>query len=79
MLCWGIIGAGLMPADRRMRDSLEPQDNLYTLVERSAADEKVTVVGSLARVIFAGESSAALLDAIDQPMRRCPIRSSLVT
>jgi fructuronate reductase/mannitol 2-dehydrogenase len=79
MLGWGIIGAGLMPADRRMRDSLEPQDNLYTLVERSAADEKVTVVGSLARVIFAGESSAALLDAIDQPMRRCPIRSSLVT
>jgi mannitol 2-dehydrogenase len=50
-----------------MRDSLEPQDNLYTLVERSAADEKVTVVGSLPRVIFAGESSAALLDAIDQP------------
>ena len=30
MLGWGIIGAGLMPADRRMRDSLKPQDNLYT-------------------------------------------------
>jgi hypothetical protein len=34
-LGWGIIGAGLMPPDRRMRDSLEPQDKLYTLVERS--------------------------------------------
>ena len=33
-LGWGIIGAGLMPADRRMQDSLGPQDNLYTLVER---------------------------------------------
>ena len=35
---WGIIGAGLMPADRRMQESLGPQDNLYTLVERSAAN-----------------------------------------
>ena len=70
MLDWGIIGAGLMPPDRRMRDSLEPQDNLYTLVERSATDETVTVIGSLAGVIFAGESSAALLDAIDKPAIR---------
>jgi fructuronate reductase/mannitol 2-dehydrogenase len=70
MLGWGIIGAGLMPPDRRMRDSLEPQDNLYTLVERSAADETVSVIGSLADVIFAGESSAALLDAIDKPAIR---------
>ena len=65
MLGWGIVGAGLLPADRRMRDSLAPQDNLYTLVERSFSDETVTVIGSLAGVIFAGESSAALMDAID--------------
>ena len=67
---WGIIGAGLMPADRRMQESLEPQDNLYTLVERSAAEETVTVIGSLAGVVFAGDSSAALMDAIDQPAIR---------
>jgi fructuronate reductase/mannitol 2-dehydrogenase len=70
MLGWGIIGAGLMPPDRRMRDSLEPQDNLYTLVERSATDETVAVIGSLAAVIFAGESSQTLLDAIDKPVIR---------
>lgn len=70
MLGWGIVGAGLMPSDRRMRDSLEPQDNLYTLVERSAADETVAVIGSLAGVIFAGESSEALLDVIDKPAIR---------
>ncbi len=64
---FGIIGAGLMPGDRRMRDSLAPQDCLYTLVERSFADETVTVIGSLVDVMFAGESSAALLDAIDRP------------
>ena len=36
---WGIVGAGLMPGDRRMIDSLAPQDGLYTLVERSGAEE----------------------------------------
>ena len=67
MLGWGIVGAGLLPADRRMADSLAPQDNLYTLVERSGASETVTIVGSLAGVVFAGEDSAALLAAIDRP------------
>jgi len=69
-LGWGIIGAGLMPGDRRMAESLAPQDNLYTLVERSGAAETVTVIGSLAGVIFAGEDSRALLDAIDNPAIR---------
>jgi fructuronate reductase/mannitol 2-dehydrogenase len=62
----GIVGSGLMPDDRRMIDSLLPQDGLYTLVERSGADETVSVIGSIIAVIFAGESSAALLDAIDR-------------
>jgi len=66
-LQWGIVGAGLLPSDRRMQESLAPQDSLYTLVERSFTEEAVTVVGSLAGVVFAGESSADLLDAIDQP------------
>ena len=66
-LGWGIVGAGLMPADRRMHDALAPQDGLYTLVERDAAGETVKVIGSLAGVVFAGESSAALLDIIDRP------------
>ncbi len=69
-LQWGIVGAGLMPGDRRMAESLQPQDNLYTLVERSGSDETVTVIGSLAGVIFAGEDSTALLDAISQPAIR---------
>jgi fructuronate reductase/mannitol 2-dehydrogenase len=62
---WGIVGAGLMPGDVRMHESLAPQDFLYTLVERDAAGETATVIGSLADVVFAGGSSAALLDIID--------------
>jgi mannitol-1-phosphate/altronate dehydrogenase len=67
MLRWGIIGAGLMPADRRMHDSLKPQDNLYTLVERDAAQERVGIIASVADVIFAGGSSALLMDALARP------------
>lgn len=66
-LHWGIIGAGILPVDRKMYDALAPQDGLYTLVERSFDDETVTIIGSLAKVVFAGESTAGLLEDIDQP------------
>ncbi len=64
-LQWGIIGAGLMPADRAMAENLAAQECLYTLVERGSTGATVTVIGALAGVIFAGDDSAALLDAID--------------
>ncbi len=35
-----------------------------------ANSETVTIIGSIPRVIFAGEEAAALLDAIDQPAIR---------
>ena len=66
-LNWGIVGAGLLPADRRMHDALVPQDGLYTLVERSGTAETVSVIGAIPQLIHAGASSAALLDAIDRP------------
>ena len=69
-LAWGIVGAGLLPADRRMYEALAPQDGLYTLVERSGTVETVKVIGAIAEVIHAGVSSAALLDAIDRPAIR---------
>ncbi len=64
---WGILGAGLLPADQRMQESLVPQDCLYTLVERDGTNESVTVIGSLAGVTHLGADGTALLDAIDAP------------
>ena len=32
---WAIRGIGLLETDRRMAQALEPQDHLYTLIERS--------------------------------------------
>ena len=62
---WGIVGVGLMPGDERVRESLAPQDALYTLVERQESEEHVTVIGSLAGIVYAGKSSSDALDAID--------------
>ena len=31
-LDWGICGVGVMPGDRRMKEAMDAQDGLYTLV-----------------------------------------------
>ncbi|MGK7867995.1 mannitol dehydrogenase family protein [Falsiroseomonas sp. E2-1-a20] len=69
-LSWGILGAGLMPTDRGIIEALAPQDGLYTLLERGDGDERATVIGSLAGLIDAASSPAALLRAMDAPAVR---------
>ena len=69
-LQWGIMGVGLMPGDLPMREALAPQDGLYTLVERQESRESATVIGSLVDVLYAGQSSASVLDAVDNPAIR---------
>jgi mannitol 2-dehydrogenase len=66
-LCWGIIGVGLMPNDRRMWEALTPQDGLYTLLERQGQNESATVIGSVCEVLFAAETSTVVLDAMLSP------------
>jgi mannitol 2-dehydrogenase len=44
---WGIRGAGLLDADRKMADILRAQDHLYTLIERDSDGSKARVVGSI--------------------------------
>jgi len=69
-LDWGIVGAGLREADRPLIDALRAQDGLYTLIERDAAGETVTCIGSIVRTIDASNSTAELLAAIDDPAIR---------
>lgn len=64
---WGICGVGLMPGDKKMADALNPQNGLYTLVEREGNDEAAVIVGSVAKVLFAGETVAELLAQIEKP------------
>ncbi len=44
---WGIVGAGLLPGDRRMHEVLAAQDGLYSLVESSGTQETVSVIGAI--------------------------------
>lgn len=62
---WGIVGVSLRsPA---VRDTLAPQDGLYTLVERDAAGESARIMASLKRVLVAIEAPAEVVAAMAQP------------
>ena len=67
---WGIVGAGLLPADRRMHDVLSAQDRLYTLVEHDGTEETVSVIGTMTGLVHSADDSAALLQIIDRPLIR---------
>ncbi len=67
---WGIVGAGLLPADRRMHEILSAQDGLYTLVENSGTQETVSVIGAITQLVHSADDSSALLNAIDDPLIR---------
>jgi mannitol 2-dehydrogenase len=69
-LRWAIIGAGLRPSDRPLVDALNAQDGFYTLTERAADGETVTLVASMLRAIDASHNAEALLAAIDDPAIR---------
>jgi mannitol 2-dehydrogenase len=56
---WGIRGAGLLDADRRIADVLLAQDHLYTLIERDSNGSAARVVGSIVDyTLAAGEGNA---------------------
>ncbi|EEU36835.1 uncharacterized protein NECHADRAFT_61535 [Fusarium vanettenii 77-13-4] len=64
---WGICGVGLRPNDSAMRDVLESQDHLYTVIERSAKGSEAKVVGSINNFIFAPDNRQAVIDKMAHP------------
>ena len=62
---WGITAASLRSAD--VRDRLEPQDWLYTLVERDRTDERLQVIGAVQEVIVFPEAPDRLIAALAHP------------
>jgi len=68
---WGIVGVGLLPPDRRMRDVLSAQDGLYTLVEKGAGGvTRARVIGSIVRYLYAPDDPSAVLAALADPAIR---------
>lgn len=62
---WRIIGVSLRSGD--VADQLNPQDGLYTLVQRSSDQTSARLIGSVARVIVASQNPQAVIDAVASP------------
>jgi mannitol 2-dehydrogenase len=67
---WGETGIGVLPSDIRMRDALRGQDFLYTVVERSAAEQSARVIGSLTGYIYAPEDREGAIERMAAPSTR---------
>lgn len=62
---WRIIGVSLRrPA---MRDALQPQDNLYSLVTRRDDTAECQVIGALCNTLVAPENPNAVIEALANP------------
>ena len=61
-LGFGIVGVGTMPQDTRMRDTLNGQDGLYTLmVKHPDGRREPRVIGSILRFLHAVDDPGAVL------------------
>lgn len=64
---WGFCGIGLLSHDRQMRDILQEQDYLYTLIERSVTGDHARIVGSIVNYIFAPENIERAIEKMAGP------------
>jgi mannitol 2-dehydrogenase len=65
---WAVVGIGLR--SRRMQDTLEPQDLLYSVVERHPDEDDVKVVGAMVRYLHAPDDPEAVLRTLTDPRIR---------
>jgi mannitol 2-dehydrogenase len=62
---WAICGVGVMDADRLMRDALEAQGHLYTLIEKhSDGVYRPRVIGSIIDYLYAPDDPAAVVERL---------------
>jgi mannitol 2-dehydrogenase len=62
-LDWGICGVGVLASDRKMKDVLEAQDGLYTLVlKHSDGTYEPRVIGSVVEYLFAPDDADAVIE-----------------
>ncbi|WP_018155198.1 mannitol dehydrogenase family protein [Demetria terragena] len=70
-LDWGIVGVGVLPHDERIVDTLNAQDGLYTLVQKSPDGAlEARVIGSIQRMLLAPRDPEAVLNTMTDPAIR---------
>jgi mannitol 2-dehydrogenase len=64
-LDWGICGVGVMPADRRMKEALDAQSGLYTLVlKHPDGTYEPRVIGAIVEYLFAPDDPEAVIEKL---------------
>ena len=64
-LDWGICGVGVMPGDRAMKDALDAQDGLYTLVVKHAdGTYEPRVIGAITEYLFAPDDPEVVVEKL---------------
>lgn len=66
---WGIIGAGVMPSDQKMRDTLKAQDFLTTVVEQDTSRSAATITGPMTDILTAPDFDR-IIEALADPKIR---------
>src|SRR5882757_5975053 len=70
-LDWGICGVGVLPSDAAMRDALQAQDHLYTLVLKYPDGRlEPRVIGSIMDYLFAPDDPEAVVERLADPRTR---------
>jgi mannitol 2-dehydrogenase len=64
---WAVLGAGVRPADRRMREALLAQDCLSTVIELDPAGKRARRVGSMVGFIEVDPANGPLIAAMARP------------
>jgi mannitol 2-dehydrogenase len=70
-LDWGICGVGVLPNDRRMKDVLDAQDGLYTLMlKHPDGTLEPRVIGSIVEYLFAPDDRETVIEKMAAPATR---------
>lgn len=65
---WAITGVGVMPHDRRIVETLNAQDGLYTLVlKHPDGSREPRVIGSIRNMLFAPDDPEAVISLMADP------------
>ncbi|MGH3677541.1 MAG: mannitol dehydrogenase family protein, partial [Mycobacterium sp.] len=68
---WGICGVGVMPADKKMKDVLDAQDGLYTLLlENPDGSRDARVIGSIVDYRYAPDDPEGVIELLAAPATR---------
>jgi mannitol 2-dehydrogenase len=70
-LDWGICGVGVMPFDLKMKEAMEAQDCLYTLVLKDPEGGwQPRVIGSIVQYLYSPDDPEAVIEKMADPNTR---------